>query len=305
MPSPPLGVMFHHFTNDVHPSIQGAIDGPAFREILERIGVERFLTPEEWIDRSLTGTLRPRDLCLTFDDALRSQMDVALPVLEELGVKAFFFVYSSVFKGQLEIFELVRFFRNQCFPKVDDFYNAFYENARKLPSADLIEREKNSSAAFDHLNAYSFYTEADRRFRYIRDKVISTEQYHAMCHQMMAASGFLESPMIGRIWMTDTDLKRLAHLGHAIGLHSTTHPTNLGDRPYEKQLSEYAENRDHLAALLGQAPDTVAYPSGSYGPETLRIMRDFGVRIGFCSTLGPMKGELLEQPRLDYTIFEI
>jgi peptidoglycan/xylan/chitin deacetylase (PgdA/CDA1 family) len=126
----PLGIMFHHFSSDRHPFIQGALSQRDFARVLRSIGPERFLRPQDWIDRSQKGTLAPRDLCLTFDDALLSQVEVALPVLDDFGLKAFFFVYSSIFDGHYELFEMIRYFRNVHFATQDAFHNAFYDRLR-------------------------------------------------------------------------------------------------------------------------------------------------------------------------------
>ena len=39
--------------------------------------------------------LKKNEVRLTFDDAIKCQIDIALPVLEDLKIKSFFFVLSS------------------------------------------------------------------------------------------------------------------------------------------------------------------------------------------------------------------
>src|SRR5580700_8086460 len=94
------GLMFHHFHGGVHPDVQGSISAAQFADILDFVGVKHILDPHEWCERATRGALGKLDLCITFDDSLRGQFDVALPVLESYGLKAFWFVYSSVFEGQ-------------------------------------------------------------------------------------------------------------------------------------------------------------------------------------------------------------
>ena len=48
-------------------------------------------------------------MCLTFDDAVKSQIDIALPILEQFKIKSFFFVYSSIFDGKPDNLELFRY----------------------------------------------------------------------------------------------------------------------------------------------------------------------------------------------------
>jgi peptidoglycan/xylan/chitin deacetylase (PgdA/CDA1 family) len=88
--------------------------------------------------------------------------------------------------------------------------------------------------------------------------------------------------------------------GHLIGLHSHTHPTNMTLLPVEQQYAEYRRNFDYLSSLLGTSPQTMAHPSGSYNSDTLDILREMGVQIGFRSDSDSRFHTLLEMPRLDH-----
>src|SRR4051812_1212306 len=103
--------MFHHFHGGAHARGQGAISAQQLDELLDFVGAGRILPALEWQERSTRGTLAPDDLCITFDDALRCQVDIALPVLESRGLTAFWFVYSSVFEGVRERLEIYRHVR--------------------------------------------------------------------------------------------------------------------------------------------------------------------------------------------------
>ena len=85
----PHGITFHHFHDDKHYKGQGSISQKEFERILIYIGVNRILSPEEWLHKLENKSLKKNDVCLTFDDGLRCQMDIALPVLESHNIKAF------------------------------------------------------------------------------------------------------------------------------------------------------------------------------------------------------------------------
>ena len=98
------------------------------------------------------------------------QYDVAVPVLDEFGIKAFFFVYSSIFTDTPDNLELYRDFRNASFDGIDDFYRVFsIFLARQLPSGPV--RYLDTYPA-DYLADFGFYTDNDRRFRFVRDQVL-------------------------------------------------------------------------------------------------------------------------------------
>ncbi len=125
------GIMFNHFHDDRHPRGQGAISAAEFARMLDHIGRERILPAEEWMRRSIAGELGESDICLTFDDALRCQYDIAVPVLRELGLTAFWFFYASVFEGNVEPLEVYRHFRTTQFASMDAFYEQFSAAAER------------------------------------------------------------------------------------------------------------------------------------------------------------------------------
>ena len=111
----PFGLMFHHFCGGRHAAGQGAITSEEFARIIEDAGPGNILQPEAWIAKSLAANSARNETCITFDDALRCQYDIALPVLEHYGLRAFWFIYSSVFEGVRERLEVYRHYRTVAF----------------------------------------------------------------------------------------------------------------------------------------------------------------------------------------------
>lgn len=132
-------VMFHHFTDDVHPAGQGALDAVQLRAVLDRVGVERILRADEYLERVHADRLDPGSVCLTSDDNLRCQYDVALPVLTELGLTAFWFMYSSPLEGTVERLELYRYFRKVA-----------YDSWRRSTGSSSLERSSRPSDRRSH-----------------------------------------------------------------------------------------------------------------------------------------------------------
>jgi peptidoglycan/xylan/chitin deacetylase (PgdA/CDA1 family) len=299
---PAHGVMFHHFHGPGHPRVQGSIDAAKLVELLERLKGEGLIDAREWLERARFGRLRPSDVCLTFDDALKCQGEIAAPVLAEAGLAAMWFVYTSVMAGGLERLEIYRMFRARAFPSVDNFYAAFEARLESGPSAKLLA---DGLARFDprtYLGEFPFYTEADRRFRFVRDEILGRERYEETMDAMIRDAGHTLEGLARNIWLSDRDLASLAADGHIIGLHSHTHPTRLETLPEAEQRHEYARNRDHLTGVLGRPPIVVAHPSNSYSGLTLGILRDLGIEVGFRASMAEVGGGPLEYPRDDHTL---
>jgi len=299
-PMQPHGIMFHHFHDRRHPRGQGAISRDDLRRLIDYVGQDRILPAREWMRRASKGTLRDSDVCLTFDDNLRCQYDVAVPVLREFGLTAFWFVYTSVLRGNVETLEIYRYFRTTEFTDIDKFYCAFFQALDESPYAEQAER---SLATFDpkqYLKEFTFYSDNDRRFRFARDRVLGPASYADVMDRMIVKAGVDVARMRAELWM-DNDAVREVHAGgHVIGLHSDTHPTQIGELPFEQQQLEYQTNHAYLTQLLGDPPLAASHPCNSYSAATLEILRDLGIQLAFRANMSTSAGSMLEWPREDH-----
>ncbi len=291
------GIMFHHFHDAHHPAGQGALSADEFYDMIQWLqGAYTLLPARDYLDRALSGQLRDNDICLTFDDNLLCQRDVALPVLQDLGLTAFWFVYSSILDGTPEPLEIYRHFRTTRFDDIDDFYNAFF-NAVNATDPDAIPADFNPSA---YLCAFPFYTDNDRTFRYLRDEILGPDRYHAIMRQMMA-DATIDIPALARdLWMTPDHLRNLQSADHIIGLHSHTHPTRLERLSPKQQAEEYLTNLLTLSRLLGRRPITMSHPCNSYNHHTLNLLREMNILLGFRANRAPGRWSNLEIPREDH-----
>lgn len=269
--------------------------------MVAHLGRRNILPAREWMERAALGRLRPGELCLTFDDGLRCQWDIAYPVMKALGLDAFWFVYTSPLEGNVERLELYRYFRTVRYPDVANFYRAFDAAVAASPHAAAIEEALAGFAPAEYLKDFAFYTDADRRFRFTRDKALGPARYNEVMDAMMAATAFSSKGLAAKLWIDDEVVKRLHAEGHVIGLHSHTHPTQLCALPPAEQEREYRLNSAHLARVTGKAPTAMSHPCNSYTDSTLAILKGFGLDFGFRANMamaavhGP-----LEHPREDH-----
>lgn len=290
--------MFHHFSDgNKHTHAEGSITASRFADLLDRHR-GAVLPAEEWLSRALAGSLPPDAACVTFDDGLRCQADIALPELEKRGLTAFWFVYSSALRRDADInFEIVRRFRTTMFPSPAAFCNAFVATAaRRL---DLNEALCDFTPKA-YLSQFSFYTDEERTYRYLRDRVLGPQLHGDVIKALLDEYGFDAGVAADDLWLAPDDVAALSRSGHVIGLHSATHPTALAVLPVDAQASEYETNSHLIAGITGRPPTTMAHPCNSYTPETIDILERLGVAIGFCSNTA--RGEAagsLEWPRLD------
>jgi peptidoglycan/xylan/chitin deacetylase (PgdA/CDA1 family) len=283
------GVMFHHFHGGRHSRVQGSISEEDLEGILQFIGVQHTLTPAEWLEKLDTDRLDERDLCLTFDDGLLCQFEVALPLLERYRLKAFWFVYSSVFEGQIELgkLEIYRAFRCKFFPTIDDFYTGFFQKVFEAGFAKKTSEVVTEARIQQMTNVFPFYSVNDAKFRLVRDLVLGRQEYEGIMDEMIQEHGVDRDELSKDLWMSNAQLRYLNDQGHMVGLHSYSHPTTLAGLSYANQREEYQKNYQHILAVCGQAPMAMAHPANSYSKETIKILMELGIRCGFRSNMLP------------------
>ena len=298
----PHGVMFHHFHSESHAPKPGSIDSQGFRRLVLHLQESFNLLPAEvFLDKALSRSLEPDDVVLTFDDALKSQVDVALPVLEEISLTAVFNVYSSVFSGEPDPLEIYADFRAIAF----DSFPGFWQDFRAVSVAQFPGETArlDSEYPLDYLSNFSFYSEEERQFRFLRDALLGPSSYRVVMDEMIARSTYDLDSRIGLLWMNKAELSRIAGGGHTVGLHSHTHPTRMSALSRENQKREYALNFEWIVSELGVTPTVVAHPCGDYSKETLEILESLGIRVGFRSSLTYGRyHSLLEIPRQDHAV---
>ncbi len=300
--------MFHHFHDADHggacrhPAGQGAISAEEFDDLLTFLGRQNILPAREWHRRALTRALRETDLCLTFDDNLRCQYDIALAVMRDRGLTAFFFPYSCVLQRQVDRLEIYRKFRTVCFETIDAFYTAFFSAVRDGPNAQVAEAALSKFNPRHYLVDFAFYSDDDRRFRFLRDETFGPQRYCAVMDAMIAKRGLSSADLAANLWMDAPALRMLAEAGHVIGLHSHTHPTRLERLTPPEQSAEYAKNQSLLEKATGVMPTTMSHPCNSYSTATLEILAALGIGLGFRANMANRSTHPLEHPRQDHAL---
>jgi peptidoglycan/xylan/chitin deacetylase (PgdA/CDA1 family) len=296
----PTGLMFHHFHGQGHPVAQGSISGATFEQILKLVGLENILPAKEWQRCAKEGTLQQNQVCITFDDALLCQYDVAKQVLDKYGLTAFWFVYSSILRGELEKLELYRHFRTTQFESIDLFYQLFFQMA-ETEYGNIYRKLRDDFDPATYLVNSVFYTDNDRWFRYLRDKFLGPENYNALMDKFIAEQRYDINGAVQKLWLTRDQVTELSEDGHCIGLHSDSHPTTMATLPPLEQEREYRVNSDYLTELLGERPQSMSHPCNSYSSDTISVLEELGVNLGFRADVAPVKNRSsLEFPREDH-----
>jgi len=276
--------MFHHFhDNKKHIKSQGSINAKQFEKLINCVGVNNILPPHEFIKKLRTKKLKKNHLCLTFDDSLKCQFDIAFPVMEKFNLKAFFFVTSSTLTQNSDKLELYRYFRHKFYSNMNQFYKDFFNmlslSFKKINIKEFLNSKKKLIQVFK--KKHPMYTKNDIEFRMIRDRLINKKMYEFIMLKMFKKKRFNYKKKIKELYLSKDNIKSLSSSGNEIGLHSHTHPTMFENLNQSNQKKEYQLNKKILEKLINKKILSMSHPSGSYNQKTLKILKNIGIKIGF------------------------
>jgi len=294
------GIMFHHFHGKNFPHMQGSISSSDFISIIKYLKNNyNLLDADNFKNKFYLGKLKKKDICLTFDDCLKSQIKIALPVLKKFKIKAFFFIYSSIFGNKLDKFESYRDFRSTFYKTIDHFYLDFFSLIKKkLPKENekFLKQYKK-----DYLKKFSFYSLNDRKYRFYRDVILSKKKYESLMNTLMLKKNYNPISRKNKILMNKSDIISISKNGHEIGLHSHTHPIRIDLLNLKEQNNEYKVNQKILKKLIKKDITSMSHPCGRYNKDSIKVLKNLNIKIGFRSNIHQKKiKSCFEIPRIDH-----
>ncbi len=310
------GIMFHHFHDGKqHVKSQGSITKEDLVKIIKFIGRKNILDAEIFREKLLNNNLKENQVCFTFDDGIKSQIDIALPILEEYKIKSYFFVFTNIFEGVRNNLELFRYFRNNLFENINEFYDLFFREFEKNCSKNLNELLEKYKNDLDNIKKISpFYSEKDIKFRLIRDKYFKDLEYVEFMQHLFKLKNFdIDDPkIIKKLNFDKSDLITLNSLGHSIGLHAHSHPMLLENLSYDQQREEYQNCIISISKIIQKSENSIksmSHPCGSYNSDTLKILENLNIDLGFKNTMlkekkrgnGKINNSKFEIARQDHT----
>ena len=247
------------------------------------------IAPQRLLDGLARGERLPANSCvLTFDDGSAGQHDHVLPILERLGLRAFFFVPTSIVEdGRVPVVE-----KQRVLQYGSDAYAAFYDRfcdrlstlCPEVPAHVYLPTAERIDDARDYYAEYDFYGPLERLFRKVREQVLTDLQFSRVIDAMFAEA-YDEREFAGRYFLTWDALRAMRHAGMEIGGHGHLHFTDTAVSSDEAA----ADARRCLSLLEQRLAMTVrsyAYPYGIYVPATVNVLRAHPIDAAFTCRAG-------------------
>ena len=213
---------------------------------------------------------------ITFDDGLKEQYQLALPILDELEVPVILFANSkNSEEKKVSTVHKIHLLRSIIAPS--DFL--------QLISIDLNSAVSNEDT-IKSKQTYPFDDTATALLKYLLNFKMDFNLQEQLITSIFK-NYFEEEHVFEQLYMSDAELMEVGRKGF-LGSHTHTHyPIGLLN---ENQMRfELEHSKKYLEQLTGSAIETVAYPYGTPEACTLEVAKmaeSVGYKIGFTTTSG-------------------
>ncbi len=234
-------LVFHRVLRDPDPMFPEAIDADRFERYMS-ILARRFnvLRLDEAVRRLATGNIPPRSVCISFDDGYADNFEIALPILNRVGLCASFFITTAFLDGGM-------------------MWNDMVAEALKLQRLDTLDLRDIG------LGQHPVASLSDRRaayFRLVRKIKYESAQLRTTLAIEVARHAEVECP--DKLMMNREQVRALADAGMEIGAHTVTHPI-LARLSREQAEREVRNSRTALESIVDGEVCGFAYPNGKPG----------------------------------------
>ncbi|HLP63694.1 polysaccharide deacetylase family protein [Flavobacterium sp.] len=272
---------YHYIREDFstpYPSIFGVTPN-GFKQQLKLLKNEyESVTPSELLNYT-DDILKSKDnyFFVTFDDGLKEQFELALPILDELSIPAVFFANSRNYEEKrMSTVHKIHLLRSKLAPsKLIEEITRFgqtislSETDAKHAQSVYIYDDKDSAALKYLLNFKMDFK--------IQEELIATlfDQY------------FIEDKIVEELYMTENQIVELSKMNY-LGSHTHNH-FPVGFLKTDETHFELEHSKAFFENLTNTKIEIVAYPYGS--PEVCTekvatIAKDVGYKLGFTTTRG-------------------
>ena len=220
---------------------------------------------------------------VTFDDGLKEQFDLALPILDSLAISALFFINSINFiEKKVSLVHKIHLVRSIISPelfmkKISNFdtKNSFALNETEIKNA---------------INHYNFDDVNSACVKYLLNFKLSSNQLSLLINSIFKDS-YEEKKIVELLYMTNEQLTYLAD-NFMLGSHTHSH-LPLGLMNEIEIETEITKTKDFIYLFKNNSNLAISYPYGSKEAcqtPVSEIAERFGHKIGFTMERGINKG---------------
>lgn len=276
-----LTVSNYHYIRDnfetKFPSIFG-VTPVFFRQqllLLQETGT--FIHPNDLIN-NLDEILKSEQnyILITFDDGLKEQYDVALPILTELNIPAVFFINTiNHIEEKVSLVHKIHLVRSVVSTVV------LHEKLVDFTGKKLTSHEVKNAHEF-----YRFDDNLSAEFKFFLNFLLDYEIQEKFINAIFLAY-FDEYEVLEKLYMKTDEIKKLIKQGF-VGSHAHSH-SPLGLFNLETIRHELTISKSYLESLGNATIAFISYPYGTKEAVTgavAEIAKEVGYELGFTTKVG-------------------
>ncbi|MCF8086430.1 MAG: polysaccharide deacetylase family protein [Desulfotignum sp.] len=275
-----IAANFHYIKKDFstpYPSIFGRTP-EQFRHQLESLAsIGTFISQDEIKDHLVYGKRIPeKAFLITFDDGLKEQYELAVPILKQMGIPALFFVNTLPLKKpyilNVHKIHLIRSVR----PTQE--LNALLKKTLATDRVTVSQEQLSNCAAA----TYRYDQKDQRELKYLLNFLLTVDQREKYTNDLFNQIFQNQEAAIHKdLYMTSEQIKHL-HRDGMLGCHGHRHHP-LGRLDAQSCIADVTISKTYLENLAGGKVYAFCYPYGTYdavnGADT--IVRNTGFLFAF------------------------
>ena len=241
-------LMFHNFhDNQNFLKTPGSLSKIKFEKLIRELKKKKFniLSPDNFFLKVKKKELKKKDLLFTFDDGLKCQIKLVLPILKKYKIQSIFFIPTFKFFKSNSSLEAKRYFIYTNFKNINKFYQIYFKYFFKSNINKKKFHKKNMKQIYNFRKKYPFYSIEDIIFRFIRSKNLI--KHNKIMRNIMKKFNFNEKNKTNKLVMNFNDYKKSIKFEQHIGLHSDEHLTSKKGLTYKKEFKNYFYNKKILS----------------------------------------------------------
>ncbi len=271
----------YHYMGDYGLEYQGisSLSASRFIRQLEEIGQNfEFISQETLLNALENRTVLPENSCLlTFDDGLKSQFEVAVPILEQMKIPAVFFLCGLPYdRREVLTIHKIHWLRSILDPNI--FIEKIVAKLEMLGSEfswEMFDPDKIADKFFwDDLET--------KKIKYLLNVVLPPALSKQCVDLLFDEYVGSQEQFCDDFYLSESEVRCL-HEHFAVGVHSYSHQV-LGRMGRDSVRAEIRRNIDVVSTMISASPKGISYPYGykeAVTPMVAEIARQSGLAFGF------------------------
>jgi peptidoglycan/xylan/chitin deacetylase (PgdA/CDA1 family) len=260
-------LIFHRVLPKPDPLFPGEPCAERFERLMALVARSFDVLPlDQAVQKLAQGQLPPRALAITFDDGYADNHDVALPILQRLGLTATVYVSTGFLDGgRMWNDSVIECLRHTQRDQLD-------LAAWGLPTLPTVSAKQRRAAIDALLPIIKYKAPAERE--------VEIQRLHKLCGE----------PALSNCLMMQSDAVRALHrAGIGIGAHTVHHPI-LCSLPDAQAEQEITQSRDRLQVIVQAPVKHFAYPNGKHGRDYDDRHAAMCRKLGFTAAVSTTQG---------------